>query len=102
MLFVFGLLVVTMLGGQFETSFGAVISALSNMGPALGEAGPTANFSTAFSQPARLVLAMLMIIGRLEIMAVLLMVVPVLLSVNVWTKNKRMVVKRWVGRKIHR
>ena len=71
-----GLLAVTALGGELETSLGSVVSALGNMGPALGEAGPTSNYAVAFSQPARLVLALLMIIGRLEILPVLLAVVP--------------------------
>ena len=71
-----GLLVVTALGGDLETSLGAVVSALGNMGPALGEAGPTANYADAFSQPARLSLALLMIIGRLEILPILLAFVP--------------------------
>ena len=71
-----GLLAVTALGGDLETSLGSVVSALGNMGPALGEAGPTSNYAVAFSQPARLVLALLMIIGRLEILPVLLAVVP--------------------------
>ena len=71
-----GLLVVTALGGELETSLGAVVSALGNMGPALGEAGPTANYAEAFSQPARLSLALLMIIGRLEVLPILLAFVP--------------------------
>ena len=71
-----GLLVVTTLGGEFETTLGAVVSALGNMGPALNQAGPTASYAEAFSQPARLVLALLMVIGRLEILPILLAVVP--------------------------
>ena len=72
LLVITGLLVVTSLGGELETSLGAVVSALGNMGPALGEAGPTSNYAVAFSQPARLVLALLMVIGRLEIFPMLL------------------------------
>ena len=68
-----GVVTLTMLGGELETSIGAIISMLGNMGPALGEAGPTASFSDAFSAPARLVLAAFMLIGRLEIFPVLLM-----------------------------
>jgi Trk-type K+ transport system membrane component len=45
------------------------------MGPTLGEAGPTASFTEAFSTPARLVLAALMVVGRLEIFPMVLMVV---------------------------
>ena len=59
------------LGAEPVTAASGVISAMSNMGPALGEAGPSSNF-TVFPRPARLVLAALMIIGRLEITAVFL------------------------------
>ena len=76
LLVVSGLLALSALGGDFETSLGAVVSALGNMGPALGEAGPTSNYAHAFGEPARLVLAMLMIVGRLEIMPILLAIVP--------------------------
>ncbi len=68
-----GVVIVTGLGGGLTESIAAVVGSLGNMGPALGEAGPTASFSTAFSQPARLVLALYMVIGRLEIFAILLM-----------------------------
>ncbi len=67
-----GLMAVTALEGDLESSLGAVVSALGNMGPALNEAGPTSNYAVAFSQPARLVLALLMVIGRLEIFPILL------------------------------
>lgn len=73
LLICFGSVVLTMLGGDLETSIGTIISVLGNMGPALGEAGPTSNYAEAFSQPARLVLAAFMLIGRLEIFPVLLM-----------------------------
>ena len=68
-----GVVVVTGLGGELETTLGAVVGSLGNMGPALNEAGPTATFADAFSQPARLVLALLMLVGRLEIFTMLLM-----------------------------
>ena len=66
-----GTLIIASLGSDPITAGSAVVSAMSNMGPALGEAGPSANF-LVFSRPSRLVLAALMIIGRLEITAVLL------------------------------
>lgn len=68
-----GLLLVTFLGGDLESSLGGVIGSLGNTGPALGAAGPAATFLDAFPTPARLVLAFLMIVGRLELFAVLLM-----------------------------
>ena len=66
-----GTVVVAALGVDPVTAASGVISALSNMGPALGEAGPTSNF-TVFPRPARLVLAGLLLVGRLEITAVFL------------------------------
>jgi trk system potassium uptake protein TrkH len=68
-----GIVILTGLGAGLLESIGAIVGTLSNMGPALGEAGPTASFSAAFSQPARLVLALFMIIGRLEIFPIMLM-----------------------------
>lgn len=67
-----GTLAVTATGAPFKESISASISAMSNMGPALGDAGPTSNF-LVFTRPARMVLAALMMIGRLELFAVLLM-----------------------------
>ena len=68
-----GFLAVTFLGGGLEESLAGVIGSLGNMGPAFGSAGPTATFLDAYPTPARLVLASLMIVGRLELFAVLLM-----------------------------
>ncbi|MCQ3806800.1 MAG: hypothetical protein KTV16_05890 [Acidimicrobiia bacterium] len=73
LLICFGAVALTMLGGDLTTSIGTIISVLGNMGPALGEAGPTSSYAEAFSQPARLLLAAFMLIGRLEIFPVLLM-----------------------------
>lgn len=71
-----GTTLVAALGADFLTSLSGVISAMSNIGPALGEAGPTANF-LGFTRPARLLLTALMLIGRLEIIAILLMFTPI-------------------------
>ena len=69
-----GTLVLSMLGQDLVTSSSGAISALSNMGPALGDAGPTSNY-LVFTRPARAVLMALMLIGRLEFFAVFLVVV---------------------------
>ena len=69
---VMGALLVAATGAPVLESISASISAMSNMGPALGDAGPTSNF-LVFSRPARMVLTVLMMIGRLELFAVLLM-----------------------------
>jgi len=68
-----GIVILTGLGAGLVEAIGAIVGSLGNMGPALGEAGPTASFSTAFSQPARLVISLFMIIGRLEIFPMMLM-----------------------------
>ena len=70
-----GTVVVAALGADLVSAFGGVISALGNMGPALGEAGPTSSYADAYPAPARLVLALLMLVGRLEIFPMLLMLV---------------------------
>ena len=73
LLICFGAVALTMLGADLETSIGTIVSVMGNMGPALGDAGPTSNYAEAFSEPARLLLAGFMLVGRLEIFPVLLM-----------------------------
>lgn len=75
MLVVSGTLVVAALGTDLVTALGGVIGSLGNMGPALNKAGPTASFVDGFTAPARTVLALLMLIGRLELFPMLLMLV---------------------------
>ncbi|WP_420432994.1 TrkH family potassium uptake protein [Candidatus Poriferisocius sp.] len=67
-------MVLAALGQDLITSSSTAISALSNMGPALGEAGPTSNF-LVFTRPARGVVIALMLIGRLEFFAIFLVLV---------------------------
>jgi len=59
----------------------ASLNALSNMGPGIGDAGPTGSFAI-FPRNARLVLAGLMIVGRLELIAVVMTAVTVFNSVR--------------------
>ncbi len=64
---------------DFLTAFSAAASAISNVGPGLGQIiGPSGNFYL-LDNGAKWILAITMIIGRLEIFTVL-----VLLSVNFW------------------
>ena len=71
---ILGTVIISACGNDLITSASGAISAMSNMGPALGDAGPTNNYLT-FTRPARSILAFLMLLGRLEIYAVLLMFV---------------------------
>lgn len=88
-LVIIGTLILTVLGTDLLTAFSGTFSALSNMGPALGEAGPTSSFVDGFSAPGRLLLLFFMLIGRLEIFPMLLMfVIPYRSSVqNIRRKN---------------
>lgn len=65
-----GCLALTFLGSDLPEAAGAAASAMGNMGPALGEAGPASNF-LYFSRPARGLLMVMMLAGRLEIFPVL-------------------------------
>jgi trk system potassium uptake protein TrkH len=69
-----GTLLVAALGADVVTAGSGVVSAIGNMGPALGDAGPTSTF-LVFTRPARAVIMALMLIGRLELYAVILAVV---------------------------
>lgn len=65
---------------DFETNFTAVASALNNIGPGFSKVGPTENFSV-FSNLSKFILALDMLIGRLEIFPMLM-----LLSPRTWRK----------------
>ena len=60
---------------DFLTGFTAVAATLSNIGPGLGEVGPTGNFS-GFSAFSRIVLIFDMLAGRLEFFPLLLLFSP--------------------------
>ncbi len=65
---------------DFETSLSAVFASLFNIGPGLGEVGPTSNFGF-LETPTKFGLSVLMILGRLEIYALI-----VLFSPSLWRK----------------
>lgn len=62
-------------GIDLETSLGAVLATLSNIGPGFGALGPTDNFST-LNESTLIFLSGLMILGRLELFAILVLFVP--------------------------
>jgi trk system potassium uptake protein len=74
-LFGVGTLAMASLGLSLPAAAGAAATSLSNVGPALGELGPTANYSSVPWQ-GHLVMTFLMIVGRLEIYTVLLLFHP--------------------------
>jgi trk system potassium uptake protein TrkH len=73
-------LVLCAAGSDLVTSFSATISALSNVGPGLGEVGPLFNYGP-LPQLSKVMLTLCMIIGRLEVMTVL-----VLFTGGFWSK----------------
>lgn len=62
-------------GVDFETIVSAILTSLSNIGPGYGAIGPTENFS-GFREPTLVYLALLMVMGRLELFAFLVLFVP--------------------------
>ena len=82
MLLLFGsVLCISVDGQDFTTSFTAVVSCINNIGPGLGEVGPTGNFSH-FSVFSKLILSFDMLAGRLELYPLL-----IALSPSTWKKN---------------
>lgn len=73
--YVIAVLIMSFLGLDIVTSLSTVISAMSNVGPALGEAGPTDNYST-IPTAGKWVLIFCMLTGRLEIYTVIIFFVP--------------------------
>ncbi|MEG0829968.1 MAG: TrkH family potassium uptake protein [Anaerovoracaceae bacterium] len=57
------------------TSFTSVITCLGNIGPGFGLVGPTLNFSI-YSEPAKILLSILMLAGRLELFTLFILLTP--------------------------
>lgn len=74
-LFVIGSIVVAALGLDFMTAIGAVATSLGNVGPGIGGVGPVDNFAWLSSE-IKLVLTMLMLLGRLELFTILVLFTP--------------------------
>lgn len=70
-----GTLLVSIDGFSLESTFSAVLACLSNVGPGLGVVGPIGNFSV-LSYFSKIVLSLIMLIGRLEIFPLLVFFMP--------------------------
>ena len=68
-------------GYDFSTNFTAALSCISNVGQGLGKIGPSGNFSI-FSSFSKIVMAITMLFGRLEIYAMLILFIP-----STWKKR---------------
>jgi len=70
----------TALGIDMITAFSTAASAICNVGPALGQAGPVENYA-GLPDTAKWILIFCMLVGRLEVYTVIILFVP-----NFWKK----------------
>ncbi len=73
-------LLVALDGFDFETTLSSVVACISNIGPGMQLVGPMGNYAD-FSILSKIVLSFCMLIGRLEIMPILLLFSP-----SLWRK----------------
>mgnify|MGYP000901793709 CR=1 FL=1 len=74
-------LIVSLDNFDFSTSFSAVVTCISNVGPGIGLVSPSGNFSI-FSDLSTIVLSLCMLIGRLEVFPLLLLASP-----SIWRRK---------------
>ncbi len=70
-----GVLIMASMGLDMATSFGSVAATLNNIGPGLGSVGPTDNYAHIPTM-GKWVLALLMLMGRLELFTVIILLSP--------------------------
>lgn len=74
-IFVFGTLVMSLVGLDFHSAMGAVATSLGNVGPAIGSVGPSDNFAH-IADFGKWFLSFLMLLGRLELFTILIILSP--------------------------
>ena len=62
-------------GKSIETTFSAIAACINNIGPGLGDVGPTGNFAD-LTYVSKIILSLDMLLGRLEIFPILLLFYP--------------------------
>ena len=77
LLFVGGSFVMSLMGLDFMTAMGSVAATLGNIGPGIGDVGPSniQNFA-AIPHAGKWFLSFLMLLGRLELFTVLMLFTP--------------------------
>lgn len=75
LLTIVGVILLTLMGLDTDTSLGSVLSALSNIGPGMGATGPSFTFAEV-PAAGKWLLSFLMLVGRLEIFTVLFLFLP--------------------------
>lgn len=79
--FLFSVLVLSIEGYDWETTFSAVLATLNNIGPGFGLVGPASNYAF-FSPLSKLVLTFDMLASRLELFPLVILFAP-----STWLKN---------------
>lgn len=74
-IFVLSSLIMTFMGLDFQSAMGSVIATLGNIGPGIGEVGPTQNYAT-IPWTGKWFLSFLMLLGRLELFTVIVLFTP--------------------------
>lgn len=77
-----GFLLLSLQGLDLETTLTSALTCLSNVGPGLGLVGPSGSFAV-WNGAEKLVLCLLMLLGRLEFYPVLMLLVP-----DVWRRRR--------------
>lgn len=80
-LLILSLLLISLDNTDFGTAFSAVSTCINNIGPGLNAVGPMENFG-GLSDFSKIVLAIDMLLGRLECLPLLILCIP-----SVWRKN---------------
>lgn len=75
MIFILGTILISLEGFGFETSLTTVASAVGNIGPGFAMAGPAETYSK-FSNASKLLLSLLMLLGRLEFFTIIALLAP--------------------------
>ena len=70
--FILSALMLSSMGLNMESSIGAAASAMGNIGPALGDFGPTNNYAL-LPNAGKWILSFCMLLGRLEIFTVMVL-----------------------------
>jgi trk system potassium uptake protein TrkH len=70
-----GTVLISFDGFDIETNFPAVVACMNTIGPGLSGVGPTRNYS-AYSEISKIILSIVMLIGRLEIYPILVLFFP--------------------------
>lgn len=80
-IFIITVLLISLDGFSFETNFSATLACINNIGPGLGAVGPMGNFG-GYSYFSKILLSASMLLGRLEIMPMI-----ILFSPKTWSKR---------------